>query len=228
MVRATAAAVADAATTRAAASRLPKAGACCSGLGRARLVVVAVVAVLVAVVIYGKMQQRGIDETPAPRGASAADEPVRGDATDSGVETELPEGVLAMVNGQAITTEYFDAQLAKAPEKALAMLTADKPRFLDELIARALMAQEAKRLKLEESEPYRKGMAQAGEDGEAEEKVLITVLLHERAMKGLSVSDTELKSFYDANKDRLKGNTFEEIQDQLREFLMQRKPACGD
>ncbi|HEY7699530.1 MAG TPA: SurA N-terminal domain-containing protein, partial [Vicinamibacteria bacterium] len=131
------------------------------------------------------------DETAAPQ-TSAAGGKTRG-------------GVVAHVGDQQITLDEVDARAQKANMKAFQELYEARKEALEELVADALLEQEARA----------RGMSQ--EDLEAKE-------IHGKVA---AVDEQEVRAFYDQNRARLGDRTLEELAPQIRAFLVSRNEAIA-
>ncbi len=103
--------------------------------------------------------------------------------------------VLAVVAGEEITQEIFDTFLKGVPEQQQMYLS--NPQFreqcFEQLVALFLFAKKGEEDKLEETEEFQKVFASAKRDIMAQMSIRDT-------LKGISVSDEEIKAYYDANK----------------------------
>ncbi len=127
---------------------------------------------------------------------------------------EKPEkDYLAIVNNFKITKEYLDKILQLLPEQYKEIYKNDKLSFLEELIVRELLYQEAEKM----------GIASQiiEKDIEKKKDLAIQGLLNELS-KDLEVSDKEAEEFYQSHKDEISGN-FSEIKEKIKEYLKEEK-----
>lgn len=111
----------------------------------------------------------------------------------------MSEKVLATVAGQPITEEELQAFLNNVPREQQPYI--NNPKFreqsLEQLISLHLFAQLGEDMKLEETEDFRKILENAKKD-------ILAQLAMRETMKGVEVSDEEVKAFYDANSQQFK------------------------
>ena len=111
----------------------------------------------------------------------------------------MSEKVLATVAGQPITEEELQAFFNNVPREQQPYI--NNPKFreqsLEQLISLHLFAQLGEDMKLEETEDFRKILENAKKD-------ILAQLAMRETMKGVEVSDEEVKAFYDANSQQFK------------------------
>lgn len=111
----------------------------------------------------------------------------------------MSEKVLATVAGQPITEEELQAFLNNVPREQQPYI--NNPKFreqsLEQLISLHLFAKLGEDMKLEETEDFRKILENAKKD-------ILAQLAMRETMKGVEVSDEEVKAFYDANSQQFK------------------------
>lgn len=114
--------------------------------------------------------------------------------TKKGPEQKGP--YLAKVDKATITKEDFDTQYEALPDYAKEMFEgADgKERFLKELVKKEMLYQEALAKGYEKDDSYLKKLE------EFKKLTLISLLFEKEVMKEASVSDLEVKDFFDKNK----------------------------
>lgn len=127
--------------------------------------------------------------------------------------------VLAVVAGEEITQEIFDTFLKGVPEQQQMYLS--NPQFreqcFEQLVALFLFAKKGEEDKLEETEEFQKVFASAKRDIMAQMSIRDT-------LKGISVSDEEIKAYYDANKDQFnKGETVS-----AKHILVESEEKCNE
>lgn len=131
----------------------------------------------------------------------------------------LPEKVLAKVNDEAITIAQFDSMFSVQPAQTRDYFEDDKAGFLEELIIRQLLLQDAHRNKIQDTPEYKSAIA---EDSARIEDVMINVLLR-NIVAGTSVTETELREFFVQYKDQLPNKDYESIHEQLRPMALEEK-----
>ena len=115
----------------------------------------------------------------------------------------MSQEVLAVVAGEEITQEEFNAFLQAVPREQQAYLS--NPQFreqcLQQLISLRLYTKLGEEKKLEETEEFKKMMENARRD------ILAQMAMRE-VMKTVAVSEEELKAYYEENKKQYsKGDT---------------------
>lgn len=111
----------------------------------------------------------------------------------------MSEKVLATVAGQPITEEELQAFLNNVPREQQPYI--NNPKFreqcLEQLISLHLFAQMGEEMKLEETEDFQQILKNAKKD-------ILAQLAIRETMKGVEVSDEEVKAYYDANSQQFK------------------------
>ena len=109
------------------------------------------------------------------------------------------EGVLALVNGRQITQTDFDTRWGELAEatKARYQKAGGKRLFLDELITRELLMQEARKLGLDQSDAIR-DRAQ-----HYREQLILDELLKDRIKAKVELTNEELDAFYEQHANEL-------------------------
>ena len=105
--------------------------------------------------------------------------------------------VLAVIAGETITTSDFDAYVENLPQEQKAYLANPqaKQHFIDQMITMRLFAKLGEDEKLNESDEYKRIME------EAQREVLAQIAVRE-VVKDLTVSEEEIKSYYEGHKDQ--------------------------
>ena len=109
------------------------------------------------------------------------------------------EGVLALVNGRQITQTEFDARWRELAEatKARYQKEGGKRLFLDELITRELLMQEARKLGLDQNDVIRDRAQRY------REQLILDELLKDRIKAKVELSKEELDAFYEQHAHEL-------------------------
>ena len=127
--------------------------------------------------------------------------------------------VLAVVAGEEITQEIFDTFLKGVPEQQQMYLS--NPQFreqcFEQLVALFLFAKKGEEDKLEETEEFQKVFASAKRDIMAQMSI-------RDILKGISVSDEEIKAYYDANKAQF--NKSETVS--AKHILVESEEKCNE
>jgi peptidyl-prolyl cis-trans isomerase C len=109
------------------------------------------------------------------------------------------EGVLAFVNGRQITQTEFDARWGELAEatKARYLKEGGKRLFLDELITRELLMQEARKLGLDQNDTIRDRAQRY------REQLILDELLKDRIKAKVELTKEELDAFYEQHAHEL-------------------------
>ena len=114
--------------------------------------------------------------------------------------------VLAEVNGEKVTLKEFNKELNNLPPQQKSIYENDKIGFLEELITRKILLQEAKRKNI----------------GGSSDDILIQKLI-ESVIDTVKVLEVEIKNFYEEHKNELGEKTFQEVRYQLEPMVRQDK-----
>jgi len=127
----------------------------------------------------------------------------------------LGKHVLAVVNGSEISIEYFNERLEEIPEMYRDEYENDKVEFLDRLILEMLLIAEAEKLGFD---------SDVKDTANAEEvrAVMIEKLLS-RIAESVNVTEDELYQFYSENKEKIGAGRFEQVKEQIRDYLLAQK-----
>lgn len=111
--------------------------------------------------------------------------------------------VLAKVNDESVTKEAFLKEVARVPEWARGQFEgqAGKEKFLDEIVKRELIYQNAIAMKLDNDEDY------VAKIDEFKKMTLISLVLQKEVEEKAIVSDAEVKAFFDKNEEKFRIGT---------------------
>jgi peptidyl-prolyl cis-trans isomerase C len=117
----------------------------------------------------------------------------------AGCAPQQEEPVLALVNGRAITQLEFDARWNELSDATRARYEKDggKRRFLDELITRELLMQEARRQGLDQSDAIRDKAQRY------KEQLILDELLKDRLKAKVELTQAELDAYYEKHAHEL-------------------------
>jgi thioredoxin 1 len=118
--------------------------------------------------------------------------------------------VLATVNGQEITLDHFLREVDTVEEPTRGMFKEDPAKYLDLMIMKMLVLQEAKT----------RGFEKAGEGNEED---VIRQFLEKRFSTPPAVSKEEVESFYEAHKSRIGDIQLEQAAPMIEQLLQQGK-----
>jgi protein-disulfide isomerase len=126
-------------------------------------------------------------------------------AQGEGTPPQSPDAVVAEVGGRKITMKELDEkwQALDAAERARVtqLLYQNRRNVLEQLMGDLLIEEAAKAANMPAPQ----------------------FLEQETKKRAQGVSEADVKSFYEANKDRAQGRTFEELQGQISEFLQSQR-----
>ncbi|MDA8174300.1 MAG: SurA N-terminal domain-containing protein [Nitrospiraceae bacterium] len=138
-------------------------------------------------------------------------------------QTSASGDYIAKVNGAIITVQDYKEELSAVPEQLRGAIAGENGKeFLNQLINKELLYQEAVKKGLDKDPKLAKAIA------DFKKLQMVRMLVEDQIENKVSVSDQEVKSFYDENKDKLpkiKGKTvpFDRVKDQLNQYLLQKK-----
>ena len=130
------------------------------------------------------------------------------------------EPVLALVNGRAITQYEFDVRWNELSEATRARYDKEggKRRFLDELITRELLMQEARRRGLDQSDTIRDRAQRY------KEQLVLDELLKDKLREKVELSQAELDAYYEKHANEL----LAPLKVQVSLMLLNNLPAAKD
>lgn len=130
------------------------------------------------------------------------------------------ENVLALVNGRQITQIEFETRWAELAEATRARYEKDggKRRFLDELITRELLMQEARKQGLDQNDAIRERAQRY------REQLILDELLKDRIKAKIELSKEELDAFYEKHAHEL----LTPLKVQVSQMLLPNFPAAKD
>lgn len=136
----------------------------------------------------------------------------------------LPEVVVATVGDFTVTVRDVQETLRALPEEVTMHFERRQHELLEELITRRLLVQEARRLRIDETEPYRAALALVGTGAHAEESALIDALLRTQVLAGITVTETDRRDFFARHRQELpQPASFEDWRDRLEPYVRQEK-----
>ncbi|MCR4438729.1 MAG: thioredoxin domain-containing protein [bacterium] len=193
---------------------------------RIAVVVVLLVAVGVVLVLRGRVdkgprQEATVAELTAGGkedlgSAAEAKEASPGQASAEPVAVAppaaLPKGTVALVDGRPITEEYLRTTFESLPPQYKQEFQGDMETFLDQLIVRDLLLNEARR----------RGLTAADSSGGESQDGTIQALVNALG-SAVQVSDAEARRFYAEHAEEVQGATFEQVESSIRDYLGQQK-----
>lgn len=133
-------------------------------------------------------------------------------------KTDLPErkkasgDVLAIVGDEEITKKELETEYNKLSPQYKDMFKNDKDLYLEQLIIKEILVQKA----------IEKGFIKSENPSQSQQDNGIQKLIDELG-KNIEISDGELEKFYQENKDQMQGASFEEMKNNIRNYLRQQK-----
>src|SRR5690349_5583387 len=130
------------------------------------------------------------------------------------------EPIVALVNGRAITQAEFDIRWGElsGATRARYEKAGGKRRFLDELITRELLMQEARRQGLDQSDTIR------NKTQRYREQLILDDLLKDKLQSKVEVTKAELDAYYESHADEL----LDPLKVQVSLMLLPNFPAAKD
>lgn len=106
--------------------------------------------------------------------------------------------VIAKIDKGSITEDQFLKEVTRVPEWARAQFNGieGKEKFLDELVKRELIYQEAVRMKLDNDKEY------VAKVREFEKMTLVSLILKKEVEDKVRIDASEVKAFFDENQDK--------------------------
>lgn len=124
----------------------------------------------------------------------------------------LDKNTLAVVNTVQITKQDFDANWKQTPKEMQNAFKDDKEGFLDNLILVEILYQEAKQ----------QGIATEGNDAKEIKQKTVQALLKKVAAM-VTVSDDEVRSFYDKMSEQANKGKFEDVRAEIKSYVLTQK-----
>ena len=128
--------------------------------------------------------------------------------------------VLAQVNDEKITVEQFNKELEKVENPMRDMYREEPNKFLEGIIIKTLLLQEAKKQGL--STPV-KTYKDTAKDSKSPEETLIGELMKKKFSSPPAVTPAEIKTFYSLFKDRLEGKPLEQVAPIIEQVIREGK-----
>ncbi len=126
--------------------------------------------------------------------------------------------VLATVNGKKITVNDFNHEIGKVEKQARGMIRKNPAKFLEGMIMRTLILQEA------EKQGLLPAMENKGrEDSVSSEEAVIKEFLEKKFSSVPPVSREEIEAFYEIYKDRMEGKSLEQMSPMIEQIIRQGK-----
>jgi len=128
--------------------------------------------------------------------------------------------ILAQVNGEKITVEEFNNEASKVEDPFRQMYKEEPQPFLEEMIVKKLLLQEAKR---EGISPPVKTYKDKEKDALSPEEFLISELMKKKFSTPPTVSKEEIKNFYGMFKTQMGGKTLDQVSPAIEQLIREGK-----
>ena len=128
--------------------------------------------------------------------------------------------VLAQVNDEKITVEQFNKELEKVENPLRDMYREEPNKFLEGIVIKTLLLQEAKKQGL--STPV-KTYKDTAKDSKSPEETLIGELMKKKFSSPPAVTPEEIKTFYSLFKDRLGGKPLDQVAPIIEQVIREGK-----
>jgi thioredoxin 1 len=128
--------------------------------------------------------------------------------------------VLAQVNGEKITVEEFKQEISKLEDPLGQMYSEEPQPFLEEIIVKKLLLQEAKS---EGITPPVKTYKDKEKDALSPEEFLISELMKKKFSAPPNVTQEEIKNFYAMFKTQMGGKTLDQVSPAIEQLIREGK-----
>jgi len=128
--------------------------------------------------------------------------------------------VLAQVNGEKITVEEFRQEISRVEDPLGQMYKEEPQPFLEEIIVKKLLLQEAKREGI--SAPVRT-YKDKEKDAPSPEEFLISELMKKKFSTPPTVTKEEIKNFYATFKTQMGGKTLDQVSPAIEQLIREGK-----
>ena len=181
-----------------------------------------IVAVLV-VGLGGLVWQESAQDKAGQEPSAQSSVPIEEALDDTpAAEAFSPDTVLATVNSEKIRPADVESLLKTIPESQRKAYARDKQALLESVITQTLLLQEAKRLNVAGGASSPNPENATAQEQRRNER--IKALLEQEALNDIQVQESELRNFYEQNKEQIpEESSFEDVQAQLRPYVLQMK-----
>ena len=128
--------------------------------------------------------------------------------------------VLANVNGEKITLEQYNKELAKMQEPLQTMYKEEPEKVIEGIIVKVLLIQEAKKQGIK---PPVKTYKDAGKDDLSPEDAVVAELMKTKFSKPPEVSKEEIAAFYEVFKGQMGGEKLEKVAPAVEQIIREGK-----
>jgi thioredoxin 1 len=120
--------------------------------------------------------------------------------------------ILAIVAGEQITQKQLENEYEDLSKQYKDMFKNDKELLLEQLVIREILVQKA----------IQEGHIPSENSTESQEESGIQKLIQENTTD-VDISETEIKEFYQQNKDKMQAAAYEQVKNEVRNYLAQQK-----
>ena len=111
-------------------------------------------------------------------------------------DVKMRDEVIATVGSDVITVSDYEEEMAMLPPVYRSMAISNKQQFLDSLVNKHLLSEEARKRHLENSDNVKKLLAKA------KDEIMMQELIGIEITDKIKIDDGEIEKYYEANKDR--------------------------
>jgi len=136
---------------------------------------------------------------------------------------ESHQNILAEGKGVKITVADFNRFSSSAPDFYRDFIRKNRGQFLDDLVNRELLFQEAKRRKIDRLESVRQELQ------DRKKNILVEAFARKEILREVKVSKEEVKSYYQKHQEEFilpdsdEKQSFEEVENKIKAFLIKSK-----
>ena len=136
---------------------------------------------------------------------------------------ESRQNILAEGKGVKITVADFNRFSSSGPDFYRDFIRKNRGQFLDDLVNRELLFQEAKRRKIDRLESVRQELQ------DRKKNILVEAFARKEILREVKVSKEEVKSYYQKHQEEFvlpdsdKKQSFEEVENKIKAFLIKSK-----
>ena len=136
---------------------------------------------------------------------------------------ESRQNILAEGKGVKITVVDFQRLSSSGPDFYRDFIRKNRMQFLDDLVNRELLFQEAKRRKIDRLESVRQELQ------DREKNILVEAFARKEILREVNVSKEEVKSYYQKHQEEFilpdsdEKQSFEEVENKIKAFLIKSK-----
>jgi len=176
-----------------------------------RFVVIGLLVIVIIVVILVKNRSGRNTKSRQIISSSVLDTSKTAFLEENGKTVRLSKGVLAIVNNSQIRESYLNERYETLPEKHKQMYKNAREDFLEQLIVRELLYQEAQKM------GFGKDLNSIG-DVEQKKDMMLQKLI-ENISGNITVPEEEMRDFYKDHISDMKGASFEQVKEDVRKYI---------